>query len=63
MNATNDTRRRLICAFCCLALALFFLTDPVTRLSVRGDGPRRADRWDTSGLLCHVTSCWPRRSH
>lgn len=40
MNATNDTRRRrLISAFCCLALGLFFLTDPITRLSVRGDGP------------------------
>ncbi len=39
MNATNDTRRRrLISAFCCLALGLFFLTDPITRLSVRGDG-------------------------
>ena len=40
MNATNDIRRRrLISAFCCLALGLFFLTDPLTRLSVRGDGP------------------------
>jgi hypothetical protein len=40
MNATNDIRRRrLISAFCCLTLGLFFLTDPVTRLSVRGDGP------------------------
>jgi len=40
MNATNDIRRRrLISVFCCLALGLFFLADPVTRLSVRGDGP------------------------
>jgi hypothetical protein len=40
MIATNDTRRRrFISAFCCLALGLFFLTDPLTRLSVRGDGP------------------------
>jgi hypothetical protein len=39
MTATNDTRRRrLISAFCCLALGLFFLTDPLTRYSVRGEG-------------------------
>lgn len=40
MTTTNDTRRRrLISVFCCMALGLFFLTDTVTRLSVRGDGP------------------------
>ena len=40
MTATNNTRRRrLISVFCFLALGLFFLTDPVTRLSVRGDRP------------------------
>lgn len=38
MTTTNDTRRRsLISAFCCLALGLFFLTNPLTRLGVRGD--------------------------
>lgn len=37
MIATNDTRRRrLISAFCCLALGLFFLTNPITRFSVEG---------------------------
>ncbi|MEA2488872.1 MAG: hypothetical protein QOH21_664 [Acidobacteriota bacterium] len=37
MTATNDTcRRRLISAFCCLALGLFFLTNPITRFSVEG---------------------------
>lgn len=36
MTTTNDTRRRLISAFCCLGLGLFFLTDPITRFCVSG---------------------------
>jgi hypothetical protein len=37
MTTTNDThRRRLLSAFCCLALGLFFLTNPITRFSVEG---------------------------
>jgi hypothetical protein len=37
MTVTNDTRRRrLLSAFCCLALGLFFLTNPITRFSVGG---------------------------
>jgi hypothetical protein len=37
MTATNDTRRRrLISAFCSLALGLFFLTDPITHFSSEG---------------------------
>lgn len=52
MNATNDIRRRrLISAFCCLALGLFFLTDPVTRLSVRGDGPASIGKIAVMGFV------------
>lgn len=52
MNATNDIRRRrLISAFCCLALGLFFLTDPVTRLSVRGDGPASTGKIAVMGFV------------
>jgi hypothetical protein len=52
MNATNDTRRRrLISVFCCLALGLFFLTNPVTRLSVRGDGPASAGQIALTGFV------------
>lgn len=37
MTATNDTRRRRrLSAFCCLALGLFFLTNPITRFCVGG---------------------------
>jgi hypothetical protein len=37
MTETIDTRRRRrISAFCCLALGLYFLTDPLTRFSVGG---------------------------
>jgi hypothetical protein len=51
MNATNDIRRRrLISAFCCLALGLFFLTDPFTRLSVRGEGPASTGQIAVTGF-------------
>jgi len=37
MTATNDTRRRMISASCCIALAVFFLANPFLRWGVRGE--------------------------
>ena len=65
MTATNNTRRRrLISVFCFLALGLFFLTDPVTRLSVRGDRPASIVQIALTGFVAPLHVDRPtRRNH